>query len=173
MWANSKDAETQKTLDAAAPCKEPNLVVNDSCVMPGPEQGIHTPGFCVWMAGSSPAMTVAGYMSFFLRELVLALNEIFPEALCRSANGGVVVGHPHYTTHVVSHEMRFMRHNNPCRAAVSLKMRPFLRRCSAGRERPRWRPCVRLRGGFPLTALGLAPRAKYDWPSAAEHRQTQ
>jgi hypothetical protein len=58
----------------------------------------------------------------------------------------------------------FMRHKGPCRAPVSLKMRPSLRQCSVGQERPRWRPGGRLRGGFPLKALGLAPRAKYVWP---------
>jgi hypothetical protein len=32
MWANSKDAETQKSLDAAASRKEPSLEENDPSV---------------------------------------------------------------------------------------------------------------------------------------------
>jgi hypothetical protein len=52
----------------------PNLVINDSCVMPGLEPGIQPPGVGVWMAGSSPAMTVARHMSFSLRDLVSAID---------------------------------------------------------------------------------------------------
>jgi hypothetical protein len=54
MWANSKDAETQKSLDAAASRKEPSLEEND-------------PSVPAVMAGLDPAIQPTGSLDARLK----------------------------------------------------------------------------------------------------------